>query len=74
MVRRNSAQKELACIWESKWVGVIAACEQAFGRAGNYFFPKQRACSQARVIAIEIEKTQIHFLCDAFVAVAVVVS
>ena len=23
------------------------ACEQAFGRARNYFFPKQRDCSQA---------------------------
>ena len=47
MVRRNSAQKELACILQSKWVGGIA---------------------------IEIEKTQIHFLYEAFVAVAVVVS
>ena len=44
------------------------------GERGTIFFPKQRACSQARVIAIEIEKTQIHFLYDAFVAVAVVVS
>ena len=24
MILRNSAQKEFACIWQSKWVGVIA--------------------------------------------------
>ena len=47
MVLRNSTQKEFACLWRSKWVGVIA---------------------------IEIERTQIHFLSDLFVAVAVVVS
>ena len=28
----------------------IIACEQAFGRAWNYFFPKQRACLQAKDI------------------------
>ena len=47
MVLRNSAQKEFACIWQSKRDGVIA---------------------------IEIERTQIHFLSDVFVAVPVVVS
>ena len=47
MVPRNSAQKEFACIWQSKRDGVIA---------------------------IEIERTQIHFLSDVFVAVPVVVS
>ena len=47
MVLRNSAQKEFACIWRSKWV---------------------------EVIAIEIKRTQIPFLRDFFVAVAVAVS
>ena len=47
MVLSNSFQKEFACIWQSKWVGVIG---------------------------IEIERTQIHFLKDVFVAVAVVAS
>ena len=47
MVLRNSAQKGFACIWQSKWVGLIA---------------------------IEIERTQIHFLSDVFVAVGVVIS
>ena len=31
-------------------VSVILACEQAFSQVGNYFFPKQRACSQATVV------------------------
>ena len=39
MVLRNSAQKGFACIWQSKWFGVIA---------------------------IEIERTQIHFSSDVF--------
>ena len=47
MVLRNLAQKEFACIWQSKWLGVIV---------------------------IEIERTQIHFLSEVFVAVAIVVS
>ena len=47
MVLRNSAQKEFACIWQSKSVGGIA---------------------------IEIERTQIHFLSDVFVAVGIMVS
>ena len=47
MIFRNSAQKDFANIWQSKWVGVIA---------------------------IEIERMEIHFLSDVFVAVTVVVS
>ena len=47
MVLRNSAQKEFACIWQSKSVGVIVT---------------------------EIERTQIHFLSDVLVAVAIIVS
>ena len=46
MVLRKSARKGFACIWQSKWFGVIG---------------------------IEIERTQIHFLGDVFVAVAVVI-
>ena len=43
MVPRNSTPGGFACIWQSKWVGIIA---------------------------IKTERTQIHFLSDVLVAVA----